>query len=79
MAYSPKSWRTFYSIVNDGLEPKKLLPACEKARRLMQDRLVELSSARPELAVETEAERIEIEEGLRRLWKIEQRARKSLL
>jgi hypothetical protein len=77
MAYAPRSWRKVYSSVNNGLEPKTLLALCERARRLMQDRLVELSSARPE-ATEAEAERNDIEEGLRRLWKIEQRARKSL-
>jgi hypothetical protein len=66
-----------YSLLEREKDPVRRLGLCEKASHLMQERLIELSSDAGVPSATTETERLEIEEALRKVWKIEQRARSS--
>jgi hypothetical protein len=53
------------------LDPTRQLELCERARRAIQERLLELKSSAGDLA-----EQRTLEEALRNLWKLEQSIRK---
>ena len=66
----PKSWRSLLDDLKRETDPSRRLVVCEKARRAMQERLIELST-RDESPTNF-AEQREIEEALRKVWSIEQ-------
>jgi hypothetical protein len=71
---APEAWRIWYAGIQTEPNPKKQLAICQKVRRLMQERLVQLSSANScQLGADEENE---IEQALRNLWTIEQNLRK---
>ena len=70
----PKSWRSLLDDLKRETDPSRRLVVCEKARRSMQERLIELG-ARDE-SPSNFAEQREIEEALRKVWTIEQTLRK---
>lgn len=67
----PKSWRIAYQQVRLEMNPDKQLELCKIARRLMQERLLELSAAASHAG-----EHKALEEGLRELWLMEEKIRK---
>ena len=77
MAYTPQSWRKLYSQADKQVGRLERLAWCEKTRHLMQERLIELSSGGDTRRPDAETERAEIENALRKVWRIEQKARKS--
>ena len=70
----PKSWRSLLDDLKRETDPSRRSVVCEKARRAMQERLIELST-RDESPTNF-AEQREIEEALRKVWSIEQTLRK---
>ena len=77
MAYTPQSWRKLYSLVDKQMDSSHRLAWCEKSRRRMQERLIELSSENEPHRANAVRERTDIENALRKLWRIEQKARKT--
>lgn len=66
-----KSWRIAYQQVRLEMNPAKQLELCKIARRLMQERLLELpATASPS------GEQKSLEESLRELWLMEEKIRK---
>jgi hypothetical protein len=78
LAYTPQSWRKLYSLVDKQMAPLHRLSWCEKTRHLMQQRLIELSSEDDSHRCDPVKERSDIENALRNLWRIEQKARKTI-
>ena len=70
----PKSWRSLLDDLKRETDPSRRSVVCEKARRAMQERLIELST-RDESPTNF-AEQREIEEALRKVWTIERTLRK---
>jgi hypothetical protein len=64
-------WQKLYDAVRRELDPIKQLELCQRARRAIQERLLELKSSAGDLA-----EQHTLEEALRNLWKLEQSIRK---
>jgi hypothetical protein len=77
MAYTPQSWRKLYSLADKQMDSPHRLLWCEKSRRCMQERLIELSSEDEPHRCDAVRERTDIENALRKLWQIEQKARKT--
>lgn len=77
MAYTPQSWRKLFSHTIKERDHLAQLASCEKLRHLMQERLIELSSDGQTACPEVEKERKQIEDALRKVWRIEQKALKS--
>jgi hypothetical protein len=77
LAYTPQSWRKLYSQAEKQMSQRERLAWCENSRRIMQERLIELSSDADGKRSEVDRERSEIENALRKVWRIEQKARKS--
>jgi hypothetical protein len=59
------------------MSQRERLAWCENSRRIMQARLIELSSEGDGSRSEVDLERSEIENALRKVWRIEQKARKT--
>jgi len=59
-------WRKVYASARVELDPARQLDLCKQARRLVQERLIELASLNG-----IDGERIELEESLRDLFVIE--------
>jgi hypothetical protein len=76
MEDAPEAWRICYTRMQSEPDPKQKLVMCQKVRRLMQERLIQLSSEDPSLLGSNEQS--EIEDALRNLWTIEQDLRKPL-
>jgi hypothetical protein len=77
LAYTPQSWRRLYSRAEKQMSQRERLAWCENSRRIMQARLIELSSEGDGSRSEVDLERSEIENALRKVWRIEQKARKT--
>ena len=77
MAYTPQSWRKLYSCADKQMSQRERLAWCQNSRHLMQERLIELSSDGNGSRPEVDLERSEIESALRKVWRIEQNARKT--
>lgn len=76
MEDAPAAWRIWYAGMRTEPNPKQRLVLCQKVRRFMQERLVQLSSENPsQLGADEENE---IEQALRDLWTIEQDLREPL-
>jgi hypothetical protein len=73
---APEAWRIWYAGIQTEPNPKQQFVMCQKVRRLMQERLVQLSSENSsQLGADEENE---IEKALCNLWTIEQDVRKPL-
>lgn len=66
-----QNWREACQSARVELDPATQLRSCQKARRLIQRRMVELASGDGNVE-----QRSELEEALRDLWVIEQRIQK---
>jgi hypothetical protein len=73
---APAAWRIWYAGMQTEPNPKQQLVLCQKVRRLMQERLVQLSGENSSQLVADEEN--EIEQALCNLWTIEQDLRKPL-
>jgi hypothetical protein len=77
MAYTPQSWRKLYSLVDKQMDSAHRLSWCEKSRRRMHERLIELGSENEPHRSNAERERTDIENALRKLWRLEQKASRT--
>jgi hypothetical protein len=63
------SWRQLYDLANQEIDPERQRQLCAQARRLIQDRLLQLRASSAE-----DPETGTLERALRELWNIDRNA-----
>jgi len=73
MANRSRDWKTIYESITQETSLAAQLKLCRKARKLMQERTLELAAAGGD-----PAEEASIDEALRDLWVLEEKLRKMI-